>query len=134
MSTPLEPHGICGSPGSVTSPTSNSIHQHAGAHQVSIAARDSLQCQPPDQFQLTPIPARSPGPTADGTNPAVQDEHRHRLWPALVPPLAPVMRQCHPPTSTRIPQGQCCSTCAPVWSASCIANRLSVTAISCHAS
>jgi hypothetical protein len=38
MSTPLEPQGIHGSPGSVASPTSNSVHHGAGAHQVSIGA------------------------------------------------------------------------------------------------
>ena len=36
MSTPLEPHSIHGSPGSVTSPTSNSVHHGDGAHPVSI--------------------------------------------------------------------------------------------------
>jgi hypothetical protein len=38
MSTPLEPQNIQGSPGSVTGPTSNLVHQDTGAHQVSIGA------------------------------------------------------------------------------------------------
>ena len=38
MSTPLEPHGIHGSPGSITSPTSNSIRHGDAAYPVSIGA------------------------------------------------------------------------------------------------
>ena len=65
MSTPLEPHGVHGSPGSITSPTSNSIRQGNTAQSpLGLTSPafliDSLTAQVP----LVEVLIKSPNPSA----------------------------------------------------------------------